>query len=128
MDEHGREDHPEWYREPLAQLARVQALLDALGWSEVEAPAELTIDAAEHGAALGEAVDNALAVAVDDLKEAEGATRETAARRVRVLGDFAKDIERSILLRAGNDPRVQALHESAEQLLAELDAEGGDYS
>ena len=35
----------------------------------------------------------------------------------------AEDLERS-----RQDPRVRALHESAEELLAELEAEGAEYS
>jgi hypothetical protein len=40
-----------------------------------------------------------------------------------VLVIDAKDLERS-----RRDPRVRALHESAANLLAELEAEGADYS
>jgi hypothetical protein len=38
-DRKGREDHPEWYREPLVRFDRARMLLDLFGWATPPAPA-----------------------------------------------------------------------------------------
>lgn len=122
-----REDYPERYHEPFLWLSRVRALLDVIGWRASET-AEVTVSLADHGAALCEAVDNMLGISINALREAKASERERAERRVRVLLDFGKDLDGAYILRSRNDPCVRALHKSADALLAELDAEGADYS
>jgi hypothetical protein len=122
-----REDHPERYHAPFVWLARVRALLDVIGWRASET-AEVTVCLADHGMVLCEAVDNMLGISINALREAKASECERAERCVRVLRDFGKDLDGAFILRSRNDPRVRAFHKSADALLAELDAEGADYS
>src|SRR6202042_42341 len=89
-DTRDREDRPERLQAPFEWLARVRALLDAIGWRASET-AKVTVSFAEHGATLCEAVDGIFTVMVDALEEADNATRDMAALRVRVLRDFGKE-------------------------------------
>jgi DNA-binding XRE family transcriptional regulator len=117
-----REDHPERYQAPFLWLARVRALLDVIGWRTSET-AEVTVCLADHGTALCEAVDNMLGISINALREAKASERARAERRVRVLLDFGKDLDGAYILRSRNDPRMRALHKSADELLAEQDRE-----
>lgn len=69
-DRRGRERFPEWYREPLGRFDRARALLDLLGWGDPCRAADVMIDASEHGWALVKALEVALIVGDDELKEA----------------------------------------------------------
>jgi hypothetical protein len=129
-----REDHPEHYQAPFAWLARIRALLDVIGW-DTTVTIGPRLHLADHGTTLCEAVDNMLNISINALREAKASEHGRAKRRVRVLLDFSnalldfgKDLDGAFILRSRNDPRVRALHKSADELLAELDAEGADYS
>jgi hypothetical protein len=89
-----------WYREPLARLDRVRALLDELEWDEGDPLVELEVDLREHGQAAMEALAVALATGEDDLAEAEAVDADRARRgfppkrgvtieRARTLREFA---------------------------------------
>jgi hypothetical protein len=94
--EPGREQHPEWYREPLAHFDRVRALLDLIGWAATDPPAEVSVDLREHRHAVLDALGVAMIVGNADLKEAEpvGTAKGRATiRRVLALGEFVAAVE-----------------------------------
>jgi hypothetical protein len=86
-----REQHPEWYREPLAHFDRVRALLDVSGWSATDPAVEVSVDLCEHRQAILDALGVAMIVGDADLKEAETvgtAKGKATIRRVLALGEF----------------------------------------
>lgn len=91
VGETGREQHPEWYREPLAHFDRVRALLDLIGWSATDPAVEVRADLSEHRQAILDALGVAMIVGDADLKEAETvgtAKGKATIRRVLALGEF----------------------------------------
>jgi hypothetical protein len=44
----GREEHPERYRAPLAQLDAARALLDLVGWGTAGPPVDVRVDLRKH--------------------------------------------------------------------------------
>jgi hypothetical protein len=94
--EAGREQHPEWYREPLARFDRVRALLDVIGWSATDPAVEVSVDLCEHRQAVLDALGVAMIVGDADLKEAESvgtAKGKATIRRVLALGEFVVAVE-----------------------------------
>ncbi|HEV3319487.1 MAG TPA: hypothetical protein VG053_07120 [Solirubrobacteraceae bacterium] len=91
VGEAGREQHPEWYREPLAHFDRVRALLDLIGWSATDPAVGVSVDLSEHRQAILDALGVAMIVGDADLKEAETvgtAKGKATIRRVLALGEF----------------------------------------
>lgn len=91
VGEPGREQHPEWYREPLAHFDRVRALLDLIGWNATDPAVEVRADLSEHRQAILDALGVAMIVGDADLKEAETvgtAKGKATIRRVLALGEF----------------------------------------
>jgi hypothetical protein len=74
-------DGPEWYEEPLEELELAITVLDIIGWSSNNQPAQVTLDAHEHRRVLLEAVDTVLLIADDNLEEM--AKRAQAKRQAR---------------------------------------------
>jgi hypothetical protein len=96
VGEPGREQHPEWYREPLTHFDRVRALLNTIGWAATDPPAEVSVDLHEHRHAILDALGVAMIVADADLKAAETvstANGKTTIRRVLALSEFAAAVE-----------------------------------
>jgi len=96
VGEPAREQHPEWYREPLSHFDRVRALLDTIGWAATDPPAEVSVDLREHRHAVLDALGVAMIVADADLKAAETvstANGKATIRRVLALGEFAAAVE-----------------------------------
>ena len=94
--EPGREQHPEWYREPLAHFDRVRALLDMIGWGATDPAVEVSVDLREHRHAVLDALGVAMVVSDADLKQAETvstANGKATIRRVLALGEFAAAVE-----------------------------------
>jgi hypothetical protein len=98
-DREGRECHPEWYAKHFAHLDEVLALLDVVGWSAADQPAEVEIDLCEHRWALLKAIEAVARVAADELDavtaiEADRAVRgetskcKTTLRRLFAVNDF----------------------------------------
>ncbi len=75
-----REQHPEHYGEPLAHLDWTRALLDRIGWGDVDPAAAVELDLREHFWALSRALEVALQIAVQDLEEAHLVDDERARR------------------------------------------------
>jgi len=73
-----REEHPEWYLKHFVQLDRVLALLDVVGWSAADQPAEVRIDLCEHRWALLKAIEVMALVAADELDGLDEADAERA--------------------------------------------------
>jgi hypothetical protein len=91
VGEPGREQHPEWYREPLVHFDRVRALLDLIGWGATDPAVEVSVDLSEHRQAILDAFGVAMIVADADLKEGESvstAKGKATIQRVLVLGEF----------------------------------------
>jgi hypothetical protein len=91
---------PDRFDGPFDRLERIRALLADLGWGDSKPSEAARIDLIEHGRALSDALDKALAVADDDLQEAttliasgeNAASRPCAPRRSVALvssGNFA---------------------------------------
>jgi hypothetical protein len=76
----GGERHPECYAKDFARLEEVLALLNAIGWSEAEQPAEVVIDLCEHRWALLKAIETVARVAADELDEIAAVHAERAAK------------------------------------------------
>lgn len=57
-----REKHPEWLKEPLAELDRYRAALDALGWFEPEEEQPISLDLDSHRQQITKALRHQLAV------------------------------------------------------------------
>lgn len=106
-----REQHPEWYREPIEYLDRTRALLDLIGWSATSPSDEVRVDLREHRETVLDGLDVAMIVGEADLKEAEKVDVERAARgeepiheattqRVFALREFRAAVEAH-----ANDPR-----------------------
>jgi hypothetical protein len=96
VGEPGREQHPEWYRDPLAHFDRVRALLDMIGWGATDPAAEVSVDLCEHRQAVLDALGVAMIVADADLKEAESvstANGKATIRRVLALSEFVVAVE-----------------------------------
>jgi hypothetical protein len=74
----GREEHPAWYREPLARLDGVRALLDLVGWGETQQPVGLEIELTEHYAALIGALRSQVLIHQDMVEEADQVDAERA--------------------------------------------------
>jgi hypothetical protein len=74
----GREQHPEWYREPLEHFDRVRALLDLIGWDATDTPAEVHIDLHEHQGAILDALRVEMIISDADLEEATAVDAERA--------------------------------------------------
>ncbi len=100
----GREQHPEWYQEPLEHLARTRALLNLIGWSTTVPAIAVHVDLREHREAVLDGLDVALIVGDADLEEAErvdaervtrgeAPIREATTRRVFALREFRAAIE-----------------------------------
>lgn len=103
----GREQHPEWYHEPLEHLDRVRALLDRIGWSDTQPATDIQLDVRTHRWALERALENAMKASNDALREAALVDRERAQR-----GEAPK--------RATTIERAVALHAFASTLETEL--------
>jgi hypothetical protein len=99
VDREGCEQHPEWYAKHFAHLDEVLALLDVVGWSEADRPAEVVIDLCEHRWALLKAIEVVARVAADELDEVaavntervargEAPLREKTLKRVFAVNDF----------------------------------------
>lgn len=96
VGETGREQHPEWYREPLAHFDRVRALLDLIGWGATDPAAEVSVDLREHQQAVLDALGVAMIVGDADLKEAETvgtAKGKATIRRALALGEFVAAVD-----------------------------------
>jgi 16S rRNA C967 or C1407 C5-methylase (RsmB/RsmF family) len=79
-DTKGREKHPDWYREPLANLDGVRALLSEIGWRERKRQSAIEVDPVAHKDALIAALQSQAAVHDDMIAEAEQVDRERAAQ------------------------------------------------
>lgn len=99
-----RERDPDLYRESLAQFDRVRALLDVIGWVEVDPPVEVRFDLREHWQAALEALDNEIGAVKDRVKEAaavdaeraergEPPKREATIQRARALRKFTAKVQ-----------------------------------
>lgn len=80
VDQEGREQHPEWCAKHFAHLDEVLALLDVVGWSAADQPADVEIDLCEHRWALLKAIEAVACVAADELDEVNAINAERAAR------------------------------------------------
>lgn len=100
----GREQHPEWYREPLEHFDRVRALLDLIGWDETDSSAEVRVDLREHRRAILDALrmemivgdadlEEATAVDVERARRGELPKREATTQRVLALREFVAAVE-----------------------------------
>ena len=67
----GREEYPEWYEEPLAQLDSARALLDVIGWGEMQQREDVEIDLVEHHGALFGALRGQVLIHRDMIEEAD---------------------------------------------------------
>ena len=76
----GREEHPEWYQEPLARLDGVRALLDLVGWGETQHPVEVEIELPEHFTALFGALRSQVLIHQGMVEEADLVDAERAER------------------------------------------------
>lgn len=99
-----REQHPDWYREPLGRFDRARSLLNLIGWGEIHPPVEVRVDLDRHRRALAEALAVALATGQDDLQEAEetdaqshkrGGSRKhvTASKHIVALQALIEEVE-----------------------------------
>ncbi|HEX3391804.1 MAG TPA: hypothetical protein VHS55_04515 [Solirubrobacteraceae bacterium] len=96
--------HTDWYEEPLRRFDAIRALLDEIGWSDIDPPAEeMCIDLDAHRQAVTRALETVLLVADDDMKEldaveaerakqGEPSAREATTRRVLALREFATTV------------------------------------
>ena len=80
VDMAGREEHPEWYLKHFVRLDRVLALLDVVGWCEVDQPAQVRIDLCEHRWTVLMAIEVMALVAADELDELNQVDAERAKR------------------------------------------------
>jgi hypothetical protein len=71
---------PDRFDGPFDRLERIRTLLADLGWGDSDPADAVRIDLNEHGRALSDALDRALAVADDDLEEADDVDRERRER------------------------------------------------
>ena len=67
----GREEYPEWYEEPLAQLDGARDLLDVTGWGETRQRVEVEVDLTEHHVALFGALRGQVLIHRDMIEEAD---------------------------------------------------------
>ena len=74
----GREEHPEWYQEPLARLDGVRSLLDQVGWGETRQSVAIEIELTEHYAAVFGALRGQVLIHRDMLEEADQVDAERA--------------------------------------------------
>jgi len=74
----GREEHPEWYGEPLTRLDGARALLDVVGWDETQQPVGIEIDLAEHHMALFGALHSQVLIHQDMIEESDQVDAERA--------------------------------------------------
>jgi hypothetical protein len=94
--EPSREEHSEWYREPLSHFDRARALLDTIGWAATDPPAEVSVDLREHRHAVLDALGVAMIVADADLKAVQtvrAANGKDTIRRVLALGEYVAAVE-----------------------------------
>lgn len=76
----GREHHPEWYLEHFDHLENVLALLEVIGWCEVDQPPVVRIDMREHRWAILKAIEVIALLAIDELDDLDTVDRERARR------------------------------------------------
>jgi hypothetical protein len=77
-DQRGREEHPDWYQEPLARLDGARALLDVVGWGETRLSAGIEIELTEHHTTLFAALDSQVLIHQDMVEEADQVDAERA--------------------------------------------------
>ncbi|MGH2903261.1 MAG: hypothetical protein ACRDK7_06725 [Solirubrobacteraceae bacterium] len=101
---HDQVTHPDWYEEPLGRFDATRALLNEIGWSDIDAPAEeVQIDLDAHRHAVTRALETALLTAENDINEldtveaerakrGEPPARKATTRRVLALRAFATTV------------------------------------
>jgi hypothetical protein len=82
------------YREPLGHIDAVRALLEQIGWDEVELPPRVQIDLWVHGALALTVLSRVLDAELDGLADVPPARRRTAEQHIRELREFMADIRR----------------------------------
>jgi hypothetical protein len=96
----GQVTHPEWYEEPLARFDAIRALLDEMGWWNIDPPAEISLDLRAHRLVVTRALETALLLADADMKDldaveverarrGEPSRREATTQRVSAISGFA---------------------------------------
>jgi DNA-binding CsgD family transcriptional regulator len=90
--------HPEWYDYAFAHLDGTRALLNDLGWADTdEAPSEVRLNVAKHGASL--------LTVLDRVRTCLSGAQPTP--KSRLLDNLQSTLEDRVVVSAGNSPSVR---------------------
>lgn len=86
----GKEQHPEWFSQPLSEIDELRAALDTLGWSQPQTHARVEIDLDAHRWAIAKALETQLEVERSYMESDDAHERQLATGNARVLEEFAR--------------------------------------
>ncbi len=89
----GRQKHPEWFEQPVAELDRYRAALDTVGWGEPDQEQPITLDLDAHRQQIATALRTQLGVEHDYMAENAGKKDPEAQRQYAFAANNARIIE-----------------------------------